>query len=266
MSAPKKSTRRSTTRNGQRKIWYPSDARLRTSAAAKRAAAIAEISSRTTVMDDAWDELAVFKALHTCAYRAVRRPRSHRVDPAEQTLWLLRRGAIRSSLVENNRGLVYLGVSRFRSTYLERDDLCSEGLFALLRAVDWFNPWRGVRFSTYAYNAITRALARLSRRAVRHRRLFPITYDAPGEKPMRDDRWGDLYVDRLRRTLHDNVGELTDRELEIIDHRYPLDERPHLTLEQVGNVCGLSKERVRQIQNRALRKLRDVLETDPVLQ
>ncbi len=49
---------------------------------------------------------------------------------------------------------------------------------------------------------------------------------------------------------------LTDREKEVIALRYGLSsEQPH-TLEEVGGMFNLSRERVRQIQSKAMRKLR----------
>jgi RNA polymerase sigma factor (sigma-70 family) len=49
---------------------------------------------------------------------------------------------------------------------------------------------------------------------------------------------------------------LTDREKDIIIMRYGLASDKALTLEEVGNLCDLSRERVRQIQTKAMRKLR----------
>jgi len=58
-------------------------------------------------------------------------------------------------------------------------------------------------------------------------------------------------------------AELSDVERKVIEHRFGLDApsgSPSLTLEQVGQMIGVTKERVRQIQNKALEKLRLALE------
>ena len=53
------------------------------------------------------------------------------------------------------------------------------------------------------------------------------------------------------------LGTLEDRESEIIKHRYGLADGEPKTLEEVGQIFGLTKERIRQIEAKALRKLRN---------
>ncbi len=68
-----------------------------------------------------------------------------------------------------------------------------------------------------------------------------------------------------------NQAELSKVERTVLDHRFGIEKKnpgPPLTLEQVGQIIGVTKERVRQIQNKALEKIRDVLEEkieDPAL-
>jgi RNA polymerase primary sigma factor len=52
------------------------------------------------------------------------------------------------------------------------------------------------------------------------------------------------------------LGHLTDREREIVDARFGLDERPPERLADIGERLGVSVERVRQLEERALAKLR----------
>ena len=76
----------------------------------------------------------------------------------------------------------------------------------------------------------------------------------------------DLYVERLKRALDENLGDLSEMETAILAHRFTAERRKRKTFQEIGNVVGLSKERVRQIQNIALDKLREVLDSDPILQ
>ena len=52
------------------------------------------------------------------------------------------------------------------------------------------------------------------------------------------------------------IGTLNEREREIIKRRFGIDNEEPKTLEQIGNVMGFSKERIRQIENLAIQKLR----------
>ena len=52
------------------------------------------------------------------------------------------------------------------------------------------------------------------------------------------------------------MGTLRPREQEVLELRYGLSGKERLSLSQVGKVMSISKERVRQIQDRALTKLR----------
>jgi RNA polymerase primary sigma factor len=60
--------------------------------------------------------------------------------------------------------------------------------------------------------------------------------------------------------LREMVKHLDDREATILRHRFGLDGGPEKTLEEVGKKFGVTRERVRQIQNLALRKLRKMIE------
>ncbi|GAC1335806.1 MAG: RNA polymerase factor sigma-32 [Beijerinckiaceae bacterium] len=79
------------------------------------------------------------------------------------------------------------------------------------------------------------------------------------DKPLPDETVGDT-IDSTRRVrwLNDALTILSDRELRIVRERCLNEDSS--TLESLGNRLGISKERVRQIENRALEKLRRALE------
>jgi RNA polymerase primary sigma factor len=64
----------------------------------------------------------------------------------------------------------------------------------------------------------------------------------------------------LTRMLQEMVKTLDPREATILRARFGLDGGPQRTLEEVGQKFGVTRERVRQIQNIALRKLRKMIE------
>ena len=64
----------------------------------------------------------------------------------------------------------------------------------------------------------------------------------------------------INRAMQNEIGEalsgLSERESEIIRYRFGIDGQMVLTLEEIGKRFNLSKERIRQIENRTLKKLR----------
>ncbi|AFY37309.1 RNA polymerase, sigma subunit, RpsC/SigC [[Leptolyngbya] sp. PCC 7376] len=65
-----------------------------------------------------------------------------------------------------------------------------------------------------------------------------------------------LVRESLQRDLRNLLAELTDREQEVIQLRYGLDDGKTHSLAEIGRVLELSRERVRQIEAKALQKLR----------
>ena len=64
----------------------------------------------------------------------------------------------------------------------------------------------------------------------------------------------------VRGNLHQWLGQLSEKQREVVERRFGLNGHDVSTLEDVGNNIGVTRERVRQIQIEALRKLREILE------
>ena len=65
--------------------------------------------------------------------------------------------------------------------------------------------------------------------------------------------------DDFRETINEWLSELDERQQEIIVLRFGLHGYEHSTLEEIGKIIGLTRERVRQIQIEALYSLRDIM-------
>jgi RNA polymerase primary sigma factor len=245
-------------------LWYVPNPRLRTKSAINDVLAVVDWTRTGTGLDQKPDDQRLFAALHTCAYLA---NKAAKEGTDNQSLWAERWAAIREYIVQQNLGLAYSMMSRFNTQLIDEDDLLSDAMLGLTRAVDRFNPWRGYRFSTYACNVIIRALMRRGKRERNRRRLFPVQFDVSFEQPESlPDTQRDLYVERLTQALETNAGQLTDLESRVLAQRFTDQRQDQLTFQEIGDVVGLSKERVRQIQNIAIKKLRRALAADPVLQ
>ncbi|MCP4246219.1 MAG: sigma-70 family RNA polymerase sigma factor [bacterium] len=249
-------------------FWYVPAAEIQTASAARAARRLAgglDMGRRNR--DDDFDERAVFVALHTAAYRASRQIAGRRRRQAKKAVdWARTWTRLRDYLVQKNIPLVYSMIAGLDPRDQNHDDLLSDALYGLVQAVERFDPWRGFRFSTYAWHAVKRSMIRRRKSYSRYRRLLAGQPEPFMEQPGPKERDDGLYVERLRRALNDNAGELTDMESTILARRFPQSDQPRSTLQQIGLAVGLSKERVRQLQNSALQKLREVLAADALLQ
>ncbi len=186
----------------------------------------------------------------------------------ELLAWTHRFMNARGQIVQANIPLVLAMAKRTRLGGLDFNELISEGNFALLRSVDKFDCSRGFKFSTYACRAILKSFSRVAMRTSRYRGHFPTEFDPSLEKSdFVDNKRGETEsscVDDLRDILARNRASLNDVEQTVIRERFALDAgAPAVkgkTLEQVGALIGVTKERVRQIQNKALAKIRSILE------
>lgn len=226
--------------------------------------------------------------------------------------------AARERLINANLRLVVFLARRYHHDSVPFSDLVQEGNIGLMRAVEKFDPERGVRFSTYAAWWIRQAVARYV--AVQHRTvkvpyavgerrkwLRNVAQDLQGQLgrvPRRDElaeaaglplddvlmllkiqgetsldapvagtddlKLGESIPDpsdaephdamdhrTLSRSLHTALEALPDREANILRLRFGIDHGEGTSLARIGRLMGLSRERVRQIEARALRLLRE---------
>jgi RNA polymerase sigma factor (sigma-70 family) len=225
----------------------------------------------------------------------------------------------REELIERMLPLVNSISRRYRAAGLERADLVQEGCVGVLRALQRFDPDRGVPFSVYAALWIRQALQELRSDFIRPFRLPPKALRQLGQlksahyrihadehrdaslaelatattidldqvealvradastrsvdEPvgglegefgtlgdlLEDPLSGDQYEQALEgiagRQLRALLGYLTERERDIVDSRFGF-ERPVEKLTAIGSRLGISAERVRQIEERALTKMR----------
>jgi RNA polymerase primary sigma factor/RNA polymerase sigma factor len=139
---------------------------------------------------------------------------------------------------------------------------------SLIRAVELFDFARGVKFSTYATWAITNNFARTLPLEDRYRRRFQPdesgvveTTAASGLSEVEQE-----FAQLQRKTEVEKILQrLTPREEQVIRSRFGMDSgREPQTLQQLGRTMGVSKERVRQIEMRALEKLRNAAEQERI--
>ena len=145
-------------------------------------------------------------------------------------------------------------------------ELISDGNVSLMRAVEKFDYARGFKFSTYASWAIMKNFARsvpreryrMGRFQTGQEEALEIAAGLASYDP------NEVSLPEIRESLEAVLAQLSPRERSILVGHYGLNERGGgpATLEELGRKFSISKERVRQIEIRAIKKLRELLRPD----
>ncbi len=181
---------------------------------------------------------------------------------------------VRNEILHANTRLVVSIIKSFADDHVSFDDLLSEGIDCALKTIEKFDFDRGFRFSTYATMAIRREALRVVRRAHRDRSRFTtgaaMILDQE-EESSDDGLRGENEIMSLNAAVTSLLENLDDREQFIVRARYGMEDigaKP--TFARLGEHLGVSKERVRQLEMRALRKLYELATdfglTDPGLE
>jgi RNA polymerase primary sigma factor len=169
---------------------------------------------------------------------------------------------VKNEIVQANLRLVVSIAKRHVSGTEDFFSLVSDGNMSLIRAVEKFDFSRGNKFSTYASWAIMKNFARTIPEEYKRRDRFRTSQEElfTAHADQRPDSIGQEVVQNtLEKQVEKILSQLDERERQIIISRFGLDHSQEpLTLKEVGEEMGVTKERVRQIESRALTKARQV--------
>ncbi len=171
---------------------------------------------------------------------------------------------IRNRIVHANVRLVVSIARQVANSKNSMDDLVSEGVTCMMKAVDKFDFDRGFRFSTYATRSIRRELWRFIQKnhKLRGRWITSLDDQVMGEEsPATPESipFDELSSGHVPDDLKAHLTRLDARERFIIDARFGftnLGKKP--TFQTLGKLLGVSKERARQLEQRAMTKLREL--------
>jgi RNA polymerase sigma factor (sigma-70 family) len=168
---------------------------------------------------------------------------------------------VKNKIVQSNLRLVVSIAKRHVASTDDFFALVSDGNMSLIRAVEKFDYSRGNKFSTYASWAIMKNFARTIPTEFKHRDRFRTTTEELF-LARQDDRLDPYIEETVQRTrqreLSKILNRLDEREQKIITARFGLGRgNEPLTLKEVGEEMGVTKERIRQLEARALSKLRE---------
>ncbi|MBR3908656.1 MAG: RNA polymerase sporulation sigma factor SigK [Clostridia bacterium] len=176
--------------------------------------------------------------------------------------------AARNKLIEHNLRLVAHIVKKYYTTANNQDDLISIGTIGLIKAVSTFKSDKNIRLATYASRCIENEILMFFRNQKKSAQDVyisdPIDTDKEGNAltlidviANNDDIVEELdtqmKLEKLRRVIKKVLDE---RELEIIELRYGINNQPELTQREIAKKLGISRSYVSRIEKSALEKLK----------
>ncbi len=174
----------------------------------------------------------------------------------------------RNILVEHNLRLVAHIIKKYYQNYGGQDDLVSIGTIGLIKAINTFDLNKNIKLSSYASRCIENEILmhfRNNRKSSQDISLNEtIDTDKDGNPlTLMDIMASDMDVaedvdKKLRLSVLDSYIDtvLTDREKEIILHRYGLRGRKILPQRELAGSLGISRSYISRIEKKALEKLR----------
>ncbi|HEY0983201.1 MULTISPECIES: sigma-70 family RNA polymerase sigma factor [unclassified Schlesneria] len=218
------------------------------------------------------EEVYYFRKMNFLLYQASKlqgqidltQPKTKDMDAIERLIG--QANEVKNFLIRSNLRLVVSIAKKHMKPNSNFFEMVSDGNISLIRAIEKFDYTRGFKFSTYASWAIMKNFARsipaeytqLERFRTGNEEVFHQASDP------RSERLNEEVVNkRQHEALMQILSQLDPRERDIIVSRYGLKEgKPAQTLEQVGQKLGVTKERIRQLESRALQKLRKIAEDE----
>lgn len=171
-----------------------------------------------------------------------------------------------SKLIEANLKFVVSVARQYKGKGLDMEDLVSEGNIGLMKAAAKFDARKGVRFVNYAVVYIRQQIEKAIEQQTRQQSM-PVSVDAPlghrtnmsllsvlvnSNSPMADER---IYSEAIEEAIEFALGSLDKRETRVVNAFFGINQE-HETMAEIAEDMDLKRERVRQIRDKAVRKLR----------
>lgn len=198
---------------------------------------------------------------------------------------VIKKKMLKKMIVESNTKFVIATAKQYQTTKLDINDIISEGNYGLIKAIDKFDYNKNVKFITYAVWWINQAIKKHIQDnglEIRIPTNVKNRYDGinNGELPhtisletkIGDDdlSLNDVIYDAdskdlitkfedsgdISNELYDVISNLDEREKKVIAYYFGMTDLGELNLKQISNLLELSTERIRQLKDQALVKLR----------
>lgn len=178
-----------------------------------------------------------------------------------------RDAAVRDELIEHNLRLVVYIARKYESSGIGVEDLISIGSIGLIKAINSFQPAKGIKLATYASRCIENEILMTLRKThnLRHDISIdePLTVDWDGNELLLSDILGtdgDVTSRRIeereeREALLRAVATLGERERKIMEYRFGM-RGEEKTQKDVADLLGISQSYISRLEKKILVKLR----------
>ncbi len=173
----------------------------------------------------------------------------------------------RSKIIEHNLRLVAHIVKKCDYKNIDQDDLISIGTIGLIKGVDTFNKSHGTKITTYCARCIENEILMYFRSNNKTNKNISINESIGFDKEGNEITILDIlklpapdYIEKISekdniKLLKEYFNVLNDREKEIINKRYGLDNREEMTQKDIAKEYRISRSYVSRIEKRALMKM-----------
>ena len=180
-------------------------------------------------------------------------------------------GAAREKLIVHNLRLVAHIAKKYYGCAKEQEDLISIGTVGLIKGVDTFSSDKKIKLATYASRCIENEILMYIRKTAKEKTEVsldePINMDGDGNELLLGDILGteeDVVLKPLEEdvdlsVLRQSLGELPQRERELINMRYGLEGCKELTQKEAAQKMGISQSYISRLEKKIMLKLRKEL-------
>ena len=173
----------------------------------------------------------------------------------------------RNKLIEHNLRLVAHIVKKYEHTNNDADDIISIGVIGLIKGIDSFSYKHGTRITTYCARCIENEILMHFRNDKKNSKNVSLNdslgFDKDGNeitllevlKTPTPDFVGDIHEQDNLKLLTKYFNVLNNREKEIINKRYGLNNEEEKTQKEIADSLNISRSYVSRIEKRALTKL-----------
>ncbi len=171
-------------------------------------------------------------------------------------------------LIEHNLRLVVYIARRFENTGINLEDLISIGTIGLIKAVGTFRTDKNIKLATYSSrcieNEILMYIRKISAQKTEVSLDEPINTDWDGNELLLSDILGTdadtvmrpMEESEEKALLHHALGQLSDREQNIVCWRYGLRGQKERTQKEVADLLGISQSYISRLEKRIMTRLR----------